>query len=126
MHTCMIWYLASRAYTYRFCKLANMSGIGPAPISAPARWEHLPNPEITLRVSCAFSRFPIYTLTKNADILALIVFGCIIFTIVQHTWNSMAILIVMEVFLVLITAGTGVIEGVLQMASESLGGFMRS
>ena len=56
----------------------------------------------------------------------MIAFGCIIFTIVQHTWNSMAILIVMEVFLVLITAGTGVIEGVLQMASESLGGFMRS
>ena len=28
--------------------------------------------------------------------LMLIVFGCIIFTIVQHTWNSMAILIVME------------------------------
>ncbi|MBQ1367011.1 MAG: hypothetical protein IIY45_02825 [Firmicutes bacterium] len=53
-------------------------------------------------------------------------FGCIIFTIVQHTWNSIATLIVMEVFLVLITAGTGVIEGVLQMASESLGGFMRS
>ena len=91
-----------------------------------ACWEHIPNPEITLRVSCAFSRFPIYTLTKNADILALIVFGRIIFTIVQHTWNSMAILIVMEVFLVLITAGTGVIEGVLQMASESLGVFMRS
>ena len=58
--------------------------------------------------------------------LMLIVFGCIIFTIVQHTWSSMAILIVMEVFLILITAGTGVIEGVLQMASESLGGFMRS
>ena len=58
--------------------------------------------------------------------LMRIVFGCIIFTIVQHTWSSMAILIVMEVFLVLITAGTGVIEGVLQMASESLGGFMRS
>ena len=58
--------------------------------------------------------------------LMLIVFGCIIFTIVQHTWSSMAILIVMEVFLVLITAGTGVSEGVLQMASESLGGFMRS
>ena len=46
--------------------------------------------------------------------------SCIIFTIVQHTWSSMAILIMMEVFLVLITAGTGVIEGVLQMASESL------
>ena len=38
----------------------------------------------------------------------------------------MAILIVMEVFLVLITAGTGVIEGILQMASESVGVFMRS
>jgi hypothetical protein len=32
----------------------------------------------------------------------------------------------MEVFLVLITAGTGVIESVLQIASESLGGFIRS
>ena len=48
--------------------------------------------------------------------LMLIVFGCIVFTIMQHTWNFMAILIVMEVFLILITAGTGVIEGVLQMA----------
>jgi len=58
--------------------------------------------------------------------LMLIVVGCIIFTIVQHTWNSMAILIVMEVFLILITAGTGVIEGALEIASESLEGFMRS
>lgn len=58
--------------------------------------------------------------------LMLIVFGCIVFTIIQHTWNSMAILIVMEVFLVLITAGAGVIEGLLEMASDSLGGFMRS
>lgn len=58
--------------------------------------------------------------------LMLIVFGCIIFTIVQHTWNSMWILIVMEVFLVLITAGTGVIQGVLDIASDSLSGVMRS
>ena len=58
--------------------------------------------------------------------LMLIVFGCIVFTIIQHTWNSMAILIVMEVFLVLITAGAGVIEGLLEMASDSLGSFMRS
>ena len=58
--------------------------------------------------------------------LMLIVFGCIVFTIVQHTWNSMAILIAMEVFLVLITAGAGVIEGLLEMASDSLGGFIRS
>ena len=58
--------------------------------------------------------------------LMLIVFGCIVFTIIQHTWNSMGILIAMEVFLVLITAGAGVIEGLLEMASDSLGGFMRS
>ena len=58
--------------------------------------------------------------------LMLIVFGCIVFTIIQHTWNSMAILIAMEVFLVLITAGAGVIEGMLEMASDGLGGFMRS
>ncbi len=38
----------------------------------------------------------------------------------------MAFLIVMEVFLALITAGIGVIEGVLQMASESAGSFFRS
>ena len=58
--------------------------------------------------------------------LMLIVFGCIIFTVIQHTWNSMAILIVMEVFLVVITAGAGLIEGLLDIASDSLGGFMRS
>jgi hypothetical protein len=58
--------------------------------------------------------------------LMLIVFGCIVFTIIQHTWNSMAILIAMEVFLVLITAGAGVIEGVLQIAGESLGEVMKS
>ncbi len=58
--------------------------------------------------------------------LMLIVLGCIVLTIVQHTWNSMWILIVMEVFLVLITAGTGVVQGLLDMASDSLTGFMRS
>ena len=58
--------------------------------------------------------------------LMLIVFGCIVFTIIQHTWNSMAILIAMEVFLVGITAGAGLIEGLLDIASDSLGGFMRS
>lgn len=58
--------------------------------------------------------------------LMLIVFGCIIFTIVQHSWNSMFILLVMEVFLVLITAGTGILQGVLDIASENLNGFMRS
>ncbi len=32
----------------------------------------------------------------------------------------------MEVFLVLITAGAGVIEGLLEMACDSLGGIMKS
>ena len=58
--------------------------------------------------------------------LMLIVFGCIVFTIIQHTWNSMAILIVMEVFLVLITAGAGLIEELLEMATENIGGFLKS
>ena len=58
--------------------------------------------------------------------LMLIVFGCIVFTIIQHTWNSMAVLIAIEVFLVLITAGAGVIEAVLEMASDSLGAMLRS
>ena len=58
--------------------------------------------------------------------LMLIVFGCIVFTIIQHTWNSMAILIAMEVFLVLITAGAGLIESLLEFASEQIGNFVRS
>ena len=58
--------------------------------------------------------------------LMLIVFGCIVFTIIQHTWNSMAILIAMEIFLVLITAGAGLIEGLLEMATENIGGFLKS
>ena len=58
--------------------------------------------------------------------MILIVFGCIIYAIVQQMWPSMWILIAMEAALVLVTAGTGLIEGVLQMASESLGGLMRA
>ena len=58
--------------------------------------------------------------------LMLIVLGCIVFTIFHHAWNSMMILIVMEVGLVLITAGTGLLEGLLQAASERLGAFMKS
>ena len=57
--------------------------------------------------------------------LMLIVFGCIVFTIIQHTWNSMTILIAMEVFLVLITASAGVLEATLDIASDSLCGFMK-
>ena len=58
--------------------------------------------------------------------LMLIVLGCIIYTIIRHFWDSMMVLIMMEIFLILITAGTGVIEALLEMASNSLGGFMKS
>ena len=58
--------------------------------------------------------------------LMLIVFACIVFTIVQHTWNSMMVLIAVEMFLVLITAGTGLIQGLFEAANERMGMFMRS
>ncbi len=58
--------------------------------------------------------------------LMLIVFGCIVFTAIKHTWSSMAILVVMEISLVMITAGTGVLEGILDVACDNLGSFMRS
>jgi hypothetical protein len=58
--------------------------------------------------------------------LMLIVFGCIIFTVIQHTWYSMAILIAMEVFLVLVTAFAGAVEAALQIAGESIEAFIRS
>ena len=59
-------------------------------------------------------------------ILVLFVLACIIFTIVRHTWDSMMILIVTEIFLVLIGFGTGMVQYMLEAASEKLGGFMRS
>ena len=58
--------------------------------------------------------------------LMLIVLGCIVFTVIRHTWSSTAILIVMEVQLVLITAGTGLIDGALEIARESITEFMHS
>ncbi len=59
-------------------------------------------------------------------VMILIVLGCIIFTIIQHTWNSMAILVIIEIFLILVAAGTGFLEGILQIAYENLGDYMRS
>ncbi|MCR5127844.1 MAG: hypothetical protein K6B69_07050 [Lachnospiraceae bacterium] len=58
--------------------------------------------------------------------LMLIVFGCIIYAVIQQMWVSVLILISMEVFLVMITAGAGVIAEVLATGSESIGGFLRS
>ena len=58
--------------------------------------------------------------------LMLVVFGCIIYAIVQRMWPSTAILVVMEACLVMVCFGTGLLEGILMMAEESLFCFMRS
>ena len=56
----------------------------------------------------------------------LIVFGCIIYAIVQQMWPSMWILVAMEAGLILLTAGAGAVEFILEIASESIGSVMRS
>ena len=58
--------------------------------------------------------------------LMLIVFGCIIYAIVQQMWSSAFILIAMEACISMIVAGAGTIEFFLGEASESLGNLMRS
>ena len=58
--------------------------------------------------------------------LMLIVFGCIIYAIVQQMWSSAFILIAMETCIIMVTFGAGLLEGLLQIAQESLGIFMRS
>ena len=52
--------------------------------------------------------------------LILIVFGCIIYSIIQQMWPSMWILIAMEAALVMICFGAGLIEGLLEIAQERL------
>ena len=58
--------------------------------------------------------------------LILIVFGCIIYAIVQQMWPSMWILIAMEVVLIMVTAGAGMLDVLLEEASFNLGLLMRS
>ena len=57
--------------------------------------------------------------------LILIVFGCIIYAIVQQMWPSTFILIAMEACIIMVTFGAGLLEGLLQMAGESCGEFLR-
>ena len=57
--------------------------------------------------------------------LMLIVFGCIIYAIVQQMWSSAFILIAMEACIIMATFGAGLLEGLLQMAGESCGEFLR-
>ena len=58
--------------------------------------------------------------------LILIVFGCIIYDIVQQMWPSALILFTMEILIVLVTAGAGLMEGFLDIAGECIGEFIRS
>lgn len=58
--------------------------------------------------------------------LILIVFGCIIYAIVQQMWPSMCILIAMEAVLIMVTAGAGILDLLLEEASINLGLLMRS
>ena len=57
--------------------------------------------------------------------LILIVFGCIIYAIIQQMWPSMWILIAMEVVLIMVTAGAGMLDVLLEEASINLGLLMR-
>ena len=57
--------------------------------------------------------------------LMLIVFGCIIYAIIQQMWSSAFILIAMEACIIMVTFGAGLLEGLLQMASECCGEFLR-
>lgn len=58
--------------------------------------------------------------------LILIVFGCIIYSIIQQMWPSMWILIAMEAVLIIVTAGAGMLDVLLEEASINLGLLMRS
>ena len=58
--------------------------------------------------------------------LILIIFVCIIYAIVKQMWSSAFILIAMEACIIMVTFGAGLLEGILQIAQESLGIFMRS
>ena len=58
--------------------------------------------------------------------LLLIIFGCIIYAIVQQMWPSMWILIAMEVVLIMVTAGAGILDLLLEEAMLSLGGLIRA
>lgn len=59
-------------------------------------------------------------------VLILIVFGCIIYAIVQQMWPFIWTLIAMEAVLIMVTAGAGMLDVLLEEASFNLGLLMRS
>lgn len=58
--------------------------------------------------------------------LMLIVFICLVYTVIQQMWSSALVFTIIEASIVFITVGSGVIEALLQMLSEGLGGVIRS
>ena len=58
--------------------------------------------------------------------LILIILGCIIYVIVQQMWPSMWILIAMVAVLIMVTAGAGILDVILEEASINLGLLMQS
>ena len=56
--------------------------------------------------------------------LMLIVFGCIIYAIVQQMWSSAFILIAMEACIIMVTFGAGLLEGLLQVHMRGKGFFV--
>jgi len=58
--------------------------------------------------------------------LILIILGCIIYAIVQQMWPSMWILIAMVAVLIMVTAGAGILDVLLEEASINLGLLMQS
>ena len=58
--------------------------------------------------------------------LILLVFGFLIRSLIQQTWEQAFLLFLTEGVLVLLTAGAGLLDSLLDIAMESLGDFMLS
>lgn len=62
----------------------------------------------------------------SVSLILRIIFGCIIYAIVQQMWSSALILIAMEAVLIIVTAGAGILDVLLEEASINLGLLIRS
>lgn len=58
--------------------------------------------------------------------LILIVFSCLVYVIIKARWTDVLILGMMEAAIVVVTFGAAMIDGLLDMASDSLGSFFLS
>ena len=58
--------------------------------------------------------------------LMLVIFGCIINAVTRKMWPSTIILTAMESFLIMVVAGAGILDFLLEEASINLGALLRS